>query len=327
MSPLFPKITHKPRGGRLRATRLKVIRLSVQFLALLIAVACAGAAAQAATPVIELLATFDYPGAGNSTYPTAINDAGDVAGYYFGVDLVTRSFVRLHDGSFSPPIVEPNDTDHFTEVAGGNNLHTLCGVYAGVGGATYHGFFVSATGFTEFDAPGATSTFVDGINDAGDFCGSVDFATAFISVGGNLTFFSIPGVTTDNAAQGINNLGQCVGNYTDAAHPASAHGFFRDADGTLTYPIDAPGSFLTVLFDINDQGRMVGRYYDHAQVAHALLVLSPSPTKFVSYDYPGSTFTSFNGINRHGLICGRYLDSSGIYHGIIARVHGKLVGG
>jgi hypothetical protein len=108
-----------------------------------------------------------------------------------------------------------------------------------------------------------------------------------------------------------------VGSYTEQAHPASAHGFFRDTDGTLTYPIDAPGSFPTVLLDINDQGRMVGRYYDYARVVHALLL--KSPTKFFPYGYPGSTFTSFNGINRRGLICGGYLDNAGLYHGIILR--------
>ena len=38
--------------------------------------------------------------------------------------------------------------------------------------ATSHGFFLSGGTFTEYDVPGALSTDVLGINDAGDFTGT-----------------------------------------------------------------------------------------------------------------------------------------------------------
>ena len=59
---------------------------------------------------IEVITTFDYPGAGNSTLPQKINERGDVIGVFVDSNGVTRAFVRFSDGSFSPPIVAPNDT-------------------------------------------------------------------------------------------------------------------------------------------------------------------------------------------------------------------------
>jgi hypothetical protein len=96
------------------------------------------------------------------------------------------------------------------------------------------------------------------------------------------------------------------------------HGFFRDSDGTLIFPIDPPGATATLLFGLNDRSWMVGRYSDSAGVFHAIFYQTLNRSRV--FDYPGSTFTSFNEINQEGLICGRYVDSSGIAHGILARV-------
>jgi hypothetical protein len=84
-----------------------------------------------------------FPGAGNSTLPQKINDAGDIAGYYIDSSGVTRGFVRSRTGAFSPPIVEPNDTGNRTEVRGINNLRTLCGSY--LADNFSHGFSFPAT--------------------------------------------------------------------------------------------------------------------------------------------------------------------------------------
>jgi hypothetical protein len=271
--------------------------------------------AQDASITIDVLATFDYPGVGNSTLPQKINDAGEIAGYYFDSAGVARAFVRLRNGNFSPPIVEPNDTGNSTQARGINNLRTLCGEYVN---GSVHGFFLSGNTFTEFDVPDATNTHPRAINNAGDFCGFTDTSTgspAFVSVAGSITTFSVDS-SGFNEALGINNLGQIVGDYTDSV--GIFHGFLRDADGTLTFPIDPPDSTETTLFGNNDRRWMVGRYVDSAGATHALFF--QSPTRFIVYDYPGMTFTSFNGINRQGLICGRYEDSSSIGHGILARV-------
>ena len=115
---------------------------------------------------------------------------------------------------------------------------------------------------------------------------------------------------------GLNNVDQIAGRYTYSG--LIDHGFFRDADGTLTFPIDPPGSTGTFPIGINDRKLMVGRFDDGSGITHAFVFQMPD--KFLVYDFPGATLTSFNGINSAGVICGRYEDSSGIGHGIIARV-------
>jgi len=109
-----------------------------------------------------------------------------------------------------------------------------------------------------------------------------------------------------------------VGYYIDTA--GILHGYYRDANGALHFPIDPSGSVQTILFGDNDRNWVVGRYADASGVTHGLFFTAPN--NFFTFDYPGSTFTSLNGINDQGNICGRYVDASGIAHGIIARVRG-----
>ena len=234
---------------------------------------------------------------------------------------MARGFVRFSDGSFSAPIVDPNDTVGFTEGRGINNSGTVVGDYASPD-ANDHGFFLSGGTFTEYDVPGALSTDVFGINDAGDFTGtfSDDDVTlqAFVSVGGTVTSFSVPGAIATLAYQ-INNSKQLVvGYYIDSS--GILHGYYRDANGALHFPIDPSGSVQTILFGDNNRNWVVGRYADASGVTHGLFFIAPN--NFFTFDYPGSTFTSLNGINAQGFICGRYVDASGIAHGFIARVRG-----
>src|SRR5438132_3255122 len=119
---------------------------------------------------IEVITTFDYPGTGNSTLPQKINERGDIVGEYIDSNGVARGFVRFSDGSFSAPIVDPNDTVGFTEGRGINNSGTVVGDYATSDGNS-HGFFLSGGTFTEYDIPGATNTVVLAINYAGHFSG------------------------------------------------------------------------------------------------------------------------------------------------------------
>ena len=270
---------------------------------------------------IEVITTFDYPGTGNSTLPQKINERGDVVGSFIDSSGVSRGFVRFSDGSFSAPIVDPNDTVGFTEGRGINNPRTVSGDYATPDG-NLHGFFLSGGTFTEFDVPGAIFTAVLSLNNAGDFAGtfSNDDVTqgAFVSIGGTLTLFSVPAVPF-TLAYDINDSKQLlVGYYVDSS--GINHGYYRDSTGTLHFPIDPPASVGTILFGDNNRNWVVGRYADSSKVTHGLFFVPPN--NFFTFDFPGSTFTSLNGISSQGFICGRYLDSSGIAHGFIARVKG-----
>ena len=267
---------------------------------------------------IEVITTFDYPGTGNSTLPQKVNERGDVVGVFVSSG-VTRAFVRFSDGSFSAPIVDPNDTVGFTEGRGINNSRTVNGDYVGSGG-NLHGFVLSSGTFTDFNFPGALQTTLLSINDPGDFTGDFDDGSgifqAWFSKGGTITSFSVPGALSTFAYERSTQL--VVGYYIDSS--GIPHGYFRDTSGALHFPIDPSGSAGTILFGLNVRNWVVGRYADSSGVTHGLFFVPPN--SFVTFDYPGSTFTSLNGISSQGNITGRYVDASGIAHGFIARLTG-----
>ncbi|HJX97618.1 MAG TPA: hypothetical protein VJ281_01970 [Chthoniobacterales bacterium] len=301
---------------------MKPKQIFISILAVLFVFPLMGTFAQQAlnSGSIEVIMTFDYPGAGNSTLPQKINERGDVVGIFVDSSAVTRAFVRFSDGSFSDPIVDPNDTVGFTEGRGINNSRTVCGDYVG-GDNELHSFFLSNGTFTQYDVPGALETNLLSITDASDFTGGFDpdgsgIFQAFVSVGGTLTSFSVPGAASTFAYETNNSNQLVVGYYILGV----LHGYYRDANGALHFPIDPSGSVGTVLFGLNDRNWVVGRYADASGVTHGLFFVPPN--NFFTFDYPGSTFTSLNGINDQGFICGRYLDASGIAHGFIARVTG-----
>ena len=271
---------------------------------------------------IEVITTFDYPGTGNQTLPQKINERGDVVGEFIDSNGVTRGFVRFSDGSFSDPIVDPNDTVGFTEGRGINNQRTIAGDYV-ISDGTLHSFFLSGSTFTEYDVPGTVQTNLLSINEPGDFTGGFDpdgsgVFQAFFSRGGTITSWSVPDALSTFAYEINNNKKLVVGYYIDAA--GILHGYYRDTNGALHFPIDPSGSVATVLFGLNNRNWVVGRYADSAGVTHGLFFTPPN--NFFTFDYPGSTFTSLNGISSQGNIVGRYVDASGIAHGFLARVRG-----
>ena len=298
---------------------LRLVGCSVGFAALALTGALAQSPESPAAFSIQLLSTFDYPGTGNQTRPQKISDMGDVVGIYVDTSLVSRGFIMLRNGTFSPPIVEPNDTGNLTEGRGINNSRLVCGDYLDATLGTFHGFFFLHNNYRNYDVPDSTTTIVLGLNNAGDFSGSVTptggIQQAFLSIGGTVTEFAVPNATATLAYQ-LNATNQSCGYYVDAS--GVTHGFFRDSDGTVRRPIDPVGSTGTILFGNNDRNLIVGRYSDATGATHGILFLPPN--QFVVYDFPGSTFTSLNGINKQGLVVGRYTDGSGIDHGILARV-------
>ena len=302
---------------------MKLKQIIISILAVLFVFPLMGTFGQQAAPSgsIEVITTFDYPGAGNNTLPQKINERGDIVGVFIDSSGVTRGFVRFSNGTFSDPIVDPNDTVGFTEGRGINNRGTVVGDYATSDG-NLHGFFLSGGTFTEYDVPGAVFTAVLAINNPADFAGTfVDdggIQQAFVSVGGTLTSFSVPAAISTLAYE-INNSKQLtVGYYIDSS--GILHGYYRDANGALHFPIDPSGSVTTILFGVNNRNWVVGRYADASGVTHGLFFVPPN--NFFTFDFPGSTFTSLNGISSQGNITGRYVDASGIAHGFIARVRG-----
>ncbi len=297
---------------------MKARQLFIYIVAVLVTLPLIGTMASAAT--IEVIETFDFPGAGKLTQPQKINDNGDIVGTV--IDTATgesRGFLRRRDGHFSGGFVEPNDTGMLTQGRAINNARVICGVYGNGGDGSSHGFFLARRAFTEYDVPGVVDTFLLGINDAGDFAGSISdptFQDGFVSLGGTITAFAVPGASA-TIANNLNASNQTQGFYVDAADD-TVHGYLRDGDGALTYPIDPEGAVETVLFGNNDANWVVGRYADASGITHGLFFTTPG--EYVTFDFPGSTFTSLNGINQQGYICGRYIDDLGGQHGFVAKV-------
>src|ERR1700757_1695070 len=115
---------------------MKTKRIFISILAVLFVFPLMGAFAQQArnSGSIEVITTFEYPGTGNNTLPQKITERGDIVGEFIDSSGVVRGFVRFANGSFSAPIVDPNDTVGFTEGRGINNSGTVDGDYVGSDG-------------------------------------------------------------------------------------------------------------------------------------------------------------------------------------------------
>jgi len=153
----------------------------------------------------------------------------------------------------------------------------------------------------EFDAPGAATT-------VSDACGSSCGTTAY----------------------SINDYGEVVGYFTDAA--VVPHAFIRGPGGKFVI-FDAPGAGLgagldegTVAYAVNDLGAVGGQYEDAALVYHGFI---RSPTgRFVTFDAPGAGAAANQGtlawnINTEGATSGIYFDASNNAHGFVRSATGK----
>ncbi len=224
------------------------------------------AAAFAGPRTFQLVSIYDYhyPGYPSSTtFGGAIANNGNVVGVFTSPHLSgTQSFERFANGRFSAPIIFPAAPGTVTFAEGINSAGLICGYFSPPN--EIHGFFYDGQTYTQYDVPGADDTFLFGLNDAGDFIGyyyTGNTQTAFVSVAGTITPIEIPGVSIVSPSA-INNFGQIIGVYLDPVNPALTHGFLRDADGTLIYPLDylsydSPGGY-TVFHGINNQRRISG---------------------------------------------------------------------
>jgi uncharacterized membrane protein len=306
---------NKLRNSNITKNRMRVALLLVLATFCLSPSLCILAQQEGETS-LEIIATYDYPGAAGYINSSGINDNGDIAGYFLDAGDF-RGFVRFRNGRFSAPIIAPNDTG-VTFAADINNTPTVCGESYDSVNDDYHGYLLTNQTFTSFDIEGARSTTVNGINVNGDFVGGfgpdAETTEAYIDIDGEITSFSIPGASS--VATAISGSGMVVGNYSGADFVT--HGFFRNATGDLNYPVDFPGSTFTGLRGINDRGLVVGVYGDADSVTHGFVLKLPAT--FLSFTYPGATYTTLGGVNNRGLVCGDYVDVNGFRHGFIGRI-------
>ena len=110
--------------------------------------------------------------AGPSLTAAAINNHGDVAGFYAKTSSQTDAFLRLHNGRFLTLAVPGASA---TQALGVNDSDEVVGVYTVGSGnsAQLHGFtWRPGYGFRTVDDPhGIGTTIINGVNDAGELVG------------------------------------------------------------------------------------------------------------------------------------------------------------
>ncbi len=279
--------------------------------------------AQQPAPTVALVTTFVYPRPGYGIgYTGQISDKGEIVGDVLGSNFDLSGFARTAKGKYTKPFVAPGSVPGSTLALGVNSAGLICGSYQDPTLREDHGFFLMGKSFTTYDAPGATATKLYGLNDAGGFVGSATIGSihGLISIGGAVTTFAVPGASA-TLASGVNAANQVVGFYYTGGSKSIYHAYYRDADGSVTNPLDYPGSTTSGLFGINATGTMVGYWTESSGKYHGYLV--EGQNTFVSYDVPGAVNTFFTGISDSGMIVGYYQDSANIIHGFIAQLSGN----
>jgi hypothetical protein len=197
--------------------------------------------------------TIDYPGA-YVTVAHGINKAGWIVGTFNTPGGTKhRGFRRDPSGDFT--VIDVPDST-YSDARGINTSGEIAGWFSDT--AAYHGFLLSGGHYTPIDVAGAAYMEIHAINDSGQTVGYV-----YDGMRGHGVL--VPGGTIDapggssTSADGINNAGEIVGTFTDAAHVQ--HGFVRDTSGGFK-TIDPPGSRGTNLLGINNAGQIVGWFSD-----------------------------------------------------------------
>jgi hypothetical protein len=109
-------------------------------------------------------------GLGPSLTAAAINNQGDVAGFYNKTASQVDAFLKTHTGKFMT-LAYPGAT--MTQAFGVNDSDEVVGAYTtGTGNAAVtHGFTWRAGKFTSVNVSGAGSTAINGVNNEGDLVG------------------------------------------------------------------------------------------------------------------------------------------------------------
>lgn len=168
-------------------------------------------------------------------------------------------------------------------------------------------------------APFSNSTAVTGLNNAGDYVGTLSFGTtsAFAVFGGVAIALAVPpnpgGSVQPN---GINNERQVVGTastYTPAPNgqPGTlvGQGFVSSSGAYAT--LNVPGATATDARGINDAGQVVGSFLLTPSIAGPRQGFLYAGGAFTTLDRPGAFSTTLTGINNAGEVVGYTEDAAG----------------
>jgi probable HAF family extracellular repeat protein len=254
---------------------------------------------------------IDIPGA-SSSGASNINSFGQIVGTYVD-SLGTHAYVTDKRGGFTT-IDFPGAARTFG--SGINDQGDVVGSYRDAAGAT-HGFLLNSSGLSTLDPPGSIFTLAFGINDRGQIVGEYDSGTGsihgFLFENGTFTNIDqrvLPDGFDFTEALGINNRGEIAGDFFD---PNMFRSFIDRSN--IFEQFEVPSQADTLMSAINDQGDVVGIYFDTNFAFHGYL---KSQGNFQTVDFPGATITFALGINNSGKIVGQYTNGDGVTHSFLA---------
>ncbi|MEM9420072.1 MAG: hypothetical protein AAGA25_13615 [Planctomycetota bacterium] len=290
-----------------------------------IVLTAAGSLASAMSIAGYTVSTYEFPGAPITGFRD-INAAGDVVGYYQtdASDFNTANALRIVGGV--PETINPPTSTGDRRAFGNNDAGTVVGSFNNMGS---HGFVLTGSTFTTYDAPGTTQgTTIRGLNNPGDFVGEYDdtsgvqqgFVQLSASSGGTFQTVTVPGATS-TTVRAINDSGRIAGFYIDAATGA-LRGYVSD-DGLAFTPIDHPdpAAVSTLIGGINNDGVLVGAWLaalgsPESQPARGFI--RDATGTFLPFDLTGATSTLPIGLNDLGQIVGEAVAPDGTRYGFIA---------
>jgi len=288
--------------------------------------------------------TFDAPGAVFGTFPSGINPAGVIVGFFFDVNFGVHGFVRAPAGIITT--IDVPGTYGSTALFGINPAGASTGTFADVN-FVIHDFLRAPDGsITTFDVPGnVNGTIFSTINPAGQITGTF-FDVNLVLHGfvrapdGTITTIDVPGALNGTNALALNPRGVIAGSYTDPNFVG--HGFLRASNGTLTTFDAPPPNGLTIEtfapfsfgpdLSITAQGAITGTYFElipgNPFGGNFRVFVRATDGTFTTFDaatYPPCCIFSFpSGMNPAGTITGSFNDGFTINHGFLRTSDGTI---
>ena len=215
-----------------------------------------------------------------STTPVAINDRGQILGFYYDEsDVAIGPTLMTSDGTNLPFLFRDKVT-------------------------AKDGFPTAFNTRNEFVGQAANDRYSQGpyfLYQKGVNGGAV-----------RLQFVNGAGADSISQANGINDAGAIVGVYYANVYTSDATGVLYE-NGKSTW-ISFPGSKGTLPSGINDAGTIVGRFYNATGEAHGFVYQNG---KYSQFDVPYSTYTDIHGINNLGEFIGNYVGMKGVPRGFV----------
>lgn len=156
-----------------------------------------------------------YPGA-RATYPSGINDRGEIAGSYYDAHGTSHGFLYKAT-KFLTLDAPAAQTTGFEDINDSGQLSGVISDAAGTHGILYLepvGLYSPALNF-----PGSTLTYPQAINNAGEVGGQYNTPAGvglpFVSLAGALVTINLPGAVSASV-MAINDRGRIAGNFIDA---------------------------------------------------------------------------------------------------------------